>query len=315
MTSGCLFDKDYEEFSLEEIEKHIIGIKSDSASNPILNPSIPLMEDERLVRIYSHLIGDGFGGGKYNRKTGGNFYANPAYTNTSLKLIDNFVKDLEVFGKVPYDKRDYGTYYKVIVPFVIKYLLEYVYGCEISASRGGLPKRFFELTHRLKFEIIRSFCDDEGTLRDNSIVISSGNKKQLKDLRIIMISVGFNKKNVLNVKKRKNNLFVLEFSNENFLNFGKNIKFFHPEKQKIMNFQIKRHATIKRMKPGESRRKIMDLLKIKPYASIELAMKLNISHNTTGQILRQLINANRIKRYRIPGKNKFEYKLTSESNN
>jgi len=39
------------------------------------------------VRVYSYLIGDRLGGSKYNRKTGGNFYVNPAYTNTSENLL------------------------------------------------------------------------------------------------------------------------------------------------------------------------------------------------------------------------------------
>jgi len=302
-------NKGHEKFSLKEIEKHIVGIKSDSSSNPILKPNIPLTEDERLVRIYSHLIGDGFGGGKYNRKTGGNFYANPAYTNTSQELIDSFIQDLEVFGKVPYDRRDYGSYYKVIVPFTIKYILEYIYESEISASRGGFPKRFFKIGDKLKFEIIRAFCDDEGTIQDNGITISSGNKKQLEDLKRIMLLSKFDNENVSEIKKVKNNLYILKFSGKNFINFCKKLKLSHKEKQKIIEFQIQRHENFSKANPGESKEKIIKFLKIRPHTSLELAMKLNISHNTTGQNLRQLIKLNKVKRYRIPGKNQIEYKI------
>lgn len=307
--SKLLTNKGYKGFLLEEIAKHIIGIKSDSASNPILRPILPLVEDERLIRIYSHLIGDGFGGGKYKRKYGGNFYINPAYTNTSEELIDSFIEDLKVFGKVPYDKRDYGTYWKVIIPFTIKYILENIYQCQISASKGRMPDRFHKLDDKLKLEILRSFCDDEGTIQDNGIVVSSGNKIQLEDLKNIMLSLKFEKKYVSKVKKARDNLYILKFRDKNFLTFGEKIKLFHKEKQKILNFQIERHKNPSNKKSGKNKSKIIKFLNHQPHTSLQLAMKLKISQNTTGQILRQLINTDKVERCRIPGKNQIEYKI------
>ncbi|MBU3896649.1 MAG: ArsR family transcriptional regulator [Nanoarchaeota archaeon] len=308
--SKLLIKNNYKEFSMKNIEKQVVAYKTNSASNPILKPRLPLVEDERLIRIYTHLIGDRYGGGKYIRKTGGNFYVNPAYTNTNDALINRFAKDLDVFGKVPYDKRTGDGHYKVNLPMSIKYILEHIYNEEISASRGGLPKRFFKLSRKLKFEIIKAFCDDEGTVRDSAIIVSSGNKKQLEDIEKIMLSVKFNPEFIIPIKNPKSNLYTLGFRNQNFTMYGNKLGFEHTEKKKIMKFQLKRRANPKIIKPGESRKRILRLLEENPRTSLELAMRLGISQNTTGQNLRILANEEKIKRYRIPGKNNFEYSLS-----
>jgi hypothetical protein len=49
--SKILVKKGYKQFSLRNIEKHIIAYKTNSASSIITNPNLPLPEDERLMRI------------------------------------------------------------------------------------------------------------------------------------------------------------------------------------------------------------------------------------------------------------------------
>jgi len=51
-------------FSMKELENNIIGYKVKSSRKIIYNPKLPLIEDERLVRIVTHIICDGYDGEK-----------------------------------------------------------------------------------------------------------------------------------------------------------------------------------------------------------------------------------------------------------
>ena len=225
---------DLKNFLLKTLKKHIISYKSWSTSSVITKPNLPLIEDERLVRIFTHLIGDGYGGGIYDKSDGTKFYILPTYTNTSPDLIKEFISDLKIFGNVPFNKR-YGysknkQYEKVLIPLSIKYILEHIYEVELSASRGRLPKRFFTMNKSLKYQVMKAFCDDEGTVQDNGIVISSSNKKQLEDFNKLMITIGFKSKFITNVKLGIRNTYSLKFYGDNFIFYGKFIGLVHPEK-------------------------------------------------------------------------------------
>lgn len=63
--SKILVDGGFNEFSIRKIEKHVIAYKTQSTSSVITNPNFPLPEDERLIQVFTHLVGDGYGGGIY----------------------------------------------------------------------------------------------------------------------------------------------------------------------------------------------------------------------------------------------------------
>jgi len=310
--SKILTENDYKKFSIRNIEKHIIAFKTSSTSNIIKNPTLPLLEDERLVRVFMHLIGDGFGGRIYNRPDGTKFYIVPTYTNTNKKLIEEFVSDLRAFGNVPYHKRHGYTirrkYWKILIPMAIKYIFEQIYNVELSASRGRLPKRFLKMSNKLKYQVIRAFCDDEGTIQDNGIVVSSSNKQQLEDLKILMLKAGFKEKFITDIKFGIRNTYNLKFYGDNFIFYGKFIGSRHSEKQDTLNFQINRHLKPRKItKEGETKGKLIKLLKSNSLTSLEIAKKLGISQTWTGAYLRELIRGGEAVKFYRGGKNKITY--------
>ena len=74
-----------------------------------------MKEDEKLIRILFHLLGDGYGG-KYG-------LAKPFYRNYTKELLDEFEEDLRVFGEVPHIRRETI----VEIPSIIGYILKYIY--------------------------------------------------------------------------------------------------------------------------------------------------------------------------------------------
>jgi hypothetical protein len=308
--SKILVKNGFDEFSIRNIEKNIIAYKTWSTSSVITEPKLPLVEDERLIRIFTHLVGDGYGGGIYkNPNKRWSNYESPQYTNTNEDLVNEFIEDLKVFGNVPYNKKNKWNCFKVIIPFSIKYILEKIYNVEMSASKGNLPKRFFDLPKKLIYQVIKAFSDDEGTVQDNGIVVSSYNKKQLEDLKQLMIIAGFDEKFITNVKPQPKNCYNLKFYGPNFLLFGKEIGFTHPEKQETLDFQINRHLNPKTFVAGETKKNVIKFLKENNLTSLQLAKKLSISQNWTGVYLRNLKKEGLLKCTRIPGKNKIAYIL------
>lgn len=305
--SKILVKKGYKQFSLRNIEKHIIAYKTNSVSSVITNPNLPLPEDERLIRIFTHLVGDGYGGGIYENSKKQRYYESPHYTNINKELVNEFIEDLKVFGNVPYNKKEKWDCFKIIIPWSIKYILEHIYKVKISASKGRFPRRFFNLPKRFIYQILKAFCDDEGTIQDNGITVSSYNKKQLEDLRRLMILAGFDEKFVTKVKLVRRNCYILKFYGPNFILFSKKIKLTHPEKQAILEFQINRHLNHTALQPKEERMtKILELLK-EPLTSIQIAQKLGISQTYTEVYLRELIRKDLVIKFRVRGKNKIAY--------
>jgi hypothetical protein len=305
--SKILVKKGYKQFSLRNIEKHIIAYKTNSASSIITNPNLPLPEDERLIRIFTHLVGDGYGGGIYENSKKQKHYESPNYTNINKELANEFIEDLKVFGDAPYNKKEKWNCFKIILPWSIKYILEHIYKVKISASKGRFPRRFFNLPKKLIYQIIKAFCDDEGTIQDNGISVSSFNKRQLEDLRKFMILAGFNEKFITKVKLSSKNCYTLKFYGPNFILFGKEIRLTHPEKQAILDFQINRHLNHTIPQPKDKRiAKILELIK-EPLTSIQIAQKLGISQNYTEIYLRELIRKGLVIKFRVRGKNKIAY--------
>ena len=110
-----------EKFSVEVIEKNIEIFRGESSSYRIIDLVFPLVEDERLIRILTHLMCDGYSGGSKHL---------PTYVNTEKELIKLFVNDLSVFGNVSVSIRKRKTpkgnkhYYSVEFPRIFKHILK-----------------------------------------------------------------------------------------------------------------------------------------------------------------------------------------------
>ena len=109
--------------------------------------------------------------------------ANSNYGNFNHFLLDQFERDLQVFG----DWNVHKSYNqnRVIIPNSIGYIIEHIYGVKTSTFESSLPKSLFNLPKQLIGQFLRAFIDDEGHVYDSSIEYFSANKKLLQYILIL----------------------------------------------------------------------------------------------------------------------------------
>ncbi|MBT3721397.1 hypothetical protein HN789_06915 [archaeon] len=283
-----------EKFSVEVIEKNIEIFRGESSSYRIIDLVFPLVEDERLIRILTHLMCDGYSGGSKHL---------PTYVNTEKELIKLFVNDLSVFGNVSVSIRKRKTpkgnkhYYSVEFPRIFKHILKEIYQSEFYAKTARLPKHFFNLNEKLSSEIIKCFGDDEGSVRESSITFGLSNRYLLEDFRNILVkNLRMNDKLISEVKKVPEKTFYNFQVNRNLLKkYYDLIGFNHPDKRKRLEFILSRESRSGNKYPkGVAKQKIVDLLAEKPSSAISLGMKVGIKPKNIRFHLNNLKKENKI---------------------
>ena len=173
--ANFLSERGYHEFDLNNVEKKVVAYRGIGTSLIIKNPNFPLRENERMVRIFFHLLGDGYGG-KYG-------FAKPFYRNYTKELLDEFEEDLKVFGEVPHIKRETI----VEIPSVIGYILKHIYKVNFESHKSFIPSVIFKLSSKLVAQGIKAFADDETNVDDCRIRFYSSNKKLLLGIKSLLI--------------------------------------------------------------------------------------------------------------------------------
>lgn len=269
-------------FSIQEIEKNIIAYRGESSKKLITKLNLPIVEDERLIRIVTHLICDGYDGGEKHL---------PTYNNTEKILIKNFIDDLPVFGNVPVrlrkDIQSKGRklLYRVEFPRIFTHILRELYKIKFDGNNARLPKYFFNLHTDLVFQVIRASFDDEGYVAESKVGIGLSNFNLLNDFKKLIelnlkefkdcISNIICKYSLASYSRRPQYRFEINRKALNFYN--KHIGFKHPRKKRLLNLIISR-----RTKPGNkypegiAKRKIFELLSKNPSSPTDLALKLGI---------------------------------------
>ncbi|HIP17089.1 MAG TPA: DNA topoisomerase I [Methanothermococcus okinawensis] len=199
----------------------------------IKNP-FPLMFSSSLVRIISHLVGDGSIDKKKIKKE--NVY-DFRYHNTDIDLITQFVDDIEsVFGirlsikkekpKLTKDKTKYcKTKYYVKVPAIIGRILAIVLPEIIDKNAPKIPKEFYP-------EYIGALFDDKGCVSENEgkVFISNTNFDLLDDVRKMLLDLGIESR----LDKNQFKLYIK--GRKNIQKFLNNIPFISVDKkQKLIN--------------------------------------------------------------------------------
>ncbi len=170
--ANLLEEDNRDEFSIENIEKNIVLYRM-QAGNVIKEPNFQIKESPELIRLLFHLLGDGYGGCKGE-------CAN--YKNTQEELLNEFEQDLSIFGKIQiYKQKDSIKFPSIIAKVISNYFsINFkTYESEISNKILYLPKKL------LKYGI-RAFVDDEGSIYQSYIRISSANKNLLNGISIIL---------------------------------------------------------------------------------------------------------------------------------
>jgi hypothetical protein len=163
--SEFLIRNGYENFSLNELEKHMKFIQSKGSKLKVVNPNFPFnFATSEGVRLISRLYHDG--GITHDRR--------PFYSNNKKILIDEFCEDVrKVFGtvEIKYFKTTHG--YMVILSRLIGDILEIV-GCHRGDKviQNPLPPIWIkDLDKSLIKEFLRVAMDDEGSVGKRMIVI------------------------------------------------------------------------------------------------------------------------------------------------
>jgi len=284
--------------NIEELENHIIAYKGPSASSVIENPHFPLVEDERLVRITAHLLGDGYAGGGFgmNLPKG---KSHSEYRNFDRDLLDSFERDLSVFGIVPTSK-DY-IHGHVIFPNVISYILLHIYNIKFDCFSSRLPKYFFELSKELTEHFIRAFFDDEAHVYDSSIEVYSSNRLLIDDI-LRLVRLKLKKLNVSDIKMNhnrggKNSKYSFSVYNNSLQIYHKSIGFDSCRKMQDLEFNIKR---INLWKVSREIRDIPSLimtsLKGKQMTAKDLSKTLVVRHTHALKMLNRLEKEGRVAR-------------------
>lgn len=304
-------------YPLIKIERNIGAYKGSSTSTIIWKPNLPLPEDGRLLKILAHLIGDGhvsgaFGTGLPKGKT------HSEYRNYNNGLLNQFVKDIQVFGKV-HTSTSYDHHH-VIFSNALGYILKHVYNIKFDSLNSRIPAIFYSLNKKLIANFIRAFCDDEGHVYDNHIDFYSTNKPLLTSIiRLIKLKFPELKVSELKISKRKKKnhhdkyyFYILSESREKYLEL---IGFDHEEKREDLIFNIKRSLLNKKTgKKGLTKHIILEIFNKESLSAKQLSRKLYLAHGTILGHLNQLKNKGLIK---IDGKGKRNdniwslYKLNS----
>ncbi len=272
-------------FSIEEIENNITSYRGESSNKPITKINLPIVEDERLVRIVTHLLCDGYDGGKRHL---------PTYNNTEKILIKHFIEDLSVFGSVPIKLIEYvqpkgkKLLYRVEFPRIFAHILRHIYKIKFHGNDGRLPSYFFDLSSDLAFQVMKSAFDDEGYVRESRVGMALSNFNLLNDFKKLMEINLKESGNCISKINRSHSTYSLdnysrrpqyyfEINRKALEWYSKYICFEHPRRKILLDIIIKRGARLgNKHSKGITKMKILDLLSKNPASSIDLALRLEI---------------------------------------
>jgi DNA-binding HxlR family transcriptional regulator len=272
---------------LGEIEKKVQAFRG-PRGDAIYYPNFPWKEDERIIRILFHLMGDGHGGGDVCKGRV------PVYSNTSRTLINELKRDLRFFGKVKireYKRRRKGKNLLIDLEFpkVIGHVLKHLYNIEIIFPKTRIPKIIFQLDRNLIAHGIRAFIDDEGSVKSTEIHVYSANKPLLEGLKKL-IKIKFPEftavTDVRLSSDKGSKSYYFAFLAPDLTTYKELIGFSHPQKLEKLNLAINiQNRSWLKLKTGESKFLILNSLLRGPKTSYEISKEIMITQRTINKYL------------------------------
>jgi len=217
---------DSQKFSVNKIQNAVIKYRARRGFS-VIKPNLPLVEDERLIRIFFHMAGDGFAG-----HFGG---AKPNYFNKNRMVMKEFIKDLSVFGKkIELNLKENGQ--RLEFPRVIGHILQYIYQTNFKSREVRMPSHFLKMKRNIILQGIKALMDDEGTVDFNRISLSLENKLFLLDIaRLLQTKSPL--KNHIWIKKSKT-IPTLRIRSRGLEWYYQHIGFTHPRKMRDLEFYL-----------------------------------------------------------------------------
>jgi len=270
---------------VKEIENSVLAYRP-RAGTPIENPILPIKESPELYRIVGHILGDG---SATKRKV-------PYYANSCKDLREEFITDLQIFGKVKISNRKL-TVPVINFPTAITKTLSHCLDVPF-AIKERLPKNIFSAPKKCKSALLRALFDDEGS-SSAQVTIAMINKKLIEDIKVLLLEFGILSSSICVTKNNScssyYHLSVLAKSNEDFLN---KIGFSHPKKLSILIAQVKKRYRKHRTREiSEIENLILDYLRrVKHARTIEIANNIHLGLCHTLLHLKRIERENKIKK-------------------
>jgi hypothetical protein len=210
-----------------EIENSILAYRP-RAGTSIVNPILPVKESPALYRIVGHILGDG---SATKRKV-------PYYANTCKELREEFIRDLQIFGKVATSNR-LLTVPIVTFPKAVTKILSHCFEVPLD-TKVSLPKNIFSVSEDCKAALLRALYDDEGTCSAN-LAIKMNGKNLIAQIKALIENLGITCGKTTEVPNQSRRIgYSFRVFNKDFEKFANLIGFSHPKKAENLNAAIRR---------------------------------------------------------------------------
>lgn len=297
--SAYLKQEQPKQFSMEEMQKHVMAYRAPAGRLWVCNPQVPVQDSVELRGVVTHLICDGSAPQTPQRTS--------RYASTSKTSIEEFISKLTTFGDILRNgneplhvQQEKGltkgkkNKYVVGIPKVIPSILGQYFGISFGTFESRLPSQFFEGKRVLLASVVRAFLIDEGNIRDNRIYFTSANKRLLQDLKRICTLLEYS----CGKLEKKTRTYSFCILTKSFLKAYADIiqlgKLPIPEKQKRLELGVRLVTQEKDL--SKLNEDILTHLHQRPMTNVELSLSLGISAMTIWGRLKKLEKENKVLR-------------------
>lgn len=282
-----------------QILQNVLSVKSGhypsnggNLSTPI-KPKFPLTPNTEIVRIISHLLGDG------TVSIGRNGEINASYYNQDEVLMNSFIEDTNKIFNTGYLKIKFNkTTPFVRLPTPASLLLLY-YINDFGSKTSRIPNFIMQGSFEFKSEFLKAFFDDEAYVKFNPphryIEMALANKFLINDLKYLLNTFGIKfSKTYYKTQRGFDSYYFYIRGNSNLRTFSEKIGFTHSSKRYKLS-QILKFPGRNSHLHGETKQKIVSLLKERQMNSKEMSQLLNRKLCTINHFLRILETDGKIK--------------------
>jgi len=191
------------------------------------------------------------------------------------------------FGSVP--GKEYGRSTAIFYNFsktVIEVIRQF-YNVEFKGDKAFLPDELFDLPEEYACEVIRAIVDDEGTVRENRIIVAMKNKTVISQLKQLLVKLLGNKP--ISKITVRDDFWSICVNTRGLHEFSTKIHLKHPEKLERLKYAINRKRGNGKGRPvGETKSLILENLHNNEATSFDLYKQIDVACVNVNTHLKQL---------------------------
>jgi len=284
---------------LKNLETKIIAYRAmGGGGSSIIKPVLPVKVTPEFDSIIAHMMGDGT-----DKRT---FSGAASYSQYDIKNVKQFYQKLiNVFGEISPPSFSYSRKSKDVgIPSPIISTIKKHYSIKgFGTFESRVPKQLFTKGKYNKLAFLLAFLVDEGTLYD-FISFRLANRKLVKDVRNITISLGYKCSKLLVAKNKVGTIYGFNISNYSLIKMHNDIKKLikkYPtcdlaNKQKNFNYLVSLGTSSRRKRHyGETKKLILKKLEERPRTTLELGNLTGVCRRTARVHLEDLQRIKKVK--------------------